>query len=386
MLGVCREVAVRSGLAVMAFGAVAGIWTAAQLFHAEWVAASRTEAGLRAAVKSVPGNSEYWNKLARVLAGSGRHMEAERAWERALEANPQAVEALLRLGIQAEMEGRFRLAERYLLAAAGADKGYDPRWALLNFYFRRGRWEDFWRWAPDACERAYSDRRPLFDLYWNSGASAAEVFEKGVVRSGRPTLRSYVHYLIGCGEIEATKPAAALLLKSARTDDASALRAYGEALLVAKRGRAAQAVWEELTRLGMASGQNSGFEWRVRNVQGAPVTLDAVSGEVRVAFSGRQPESCEILSRYVAMEPGSPYLLKFRYRTKGVPAGAGLRMVLAEKAVLDLGSDEWADAQMALEAGEADLGRVALRYTRARGYTRIEGTIWIREFRWERAR
>ncbi len=284
---------------------------------------------------------------------------------RAVGANPRSVEGLLGLGIQAEVDGRLAEAERYLLAAARVDRGYDPRWALLNFYFRRGRWVEFWRWGGEACSRAYGDLRPVFDLYWKTEAGAVEIFERGVARSGRRAVRAYFYYLVGRGELDAAGAAA---------KDAEELRAYGEALLRAGRGRAALAVWE------------GGFGWRVREVEGAPVILDAARGEIRVTFSGRQPESCEPLWRYAAMEPGARYRLRFRYRTEGVEAGAGLRMVAGETAALDLGSEEWTEAQMEIAAGEADLGRAALRYRRARGYTRIAGAVWVRDFRWERVR
>jgi hypothetical protein len=125
-----------------------------------------------------------------------------------------------------------------------------------------------------------------------------------------------------------------------------------------------------------------GFDWKL--VAPGTVGLSQLEhGGMRLEFDGRQPETCDLLSQYVALQPGRKYQLKTRFRTQGIPPGSGLRwsIVAGQKAVAtgEGLAGETTGEQITTFETPADAAplRLLLSYTRLPGTTRIRGTIWI---------
>ncbi|MDQ6708729.1 MAG: hypothetical protein M3Z85_22450, partial [Acidobacteriota bacterium] len=124
-----------------------------------------------------------------------------------------------------------------------------------------------------------------------------------------------------------------------------------------------------------------GFDWRLANIEGVSINYDAISPHLRIEFSGKQPESCEPLIAWVALEPLRKYRLACRYETAGIPPGSGLKWQLysaANGAQIIPGEA----AMAAVEFGTPEspqpgpqLWRLALVYQRAPGTVRIEGSV-----------
>ncbi|MGE5645828.1 MAG: hypothetical protein ACM336_08560 [Acidobacteriota bacterium] len=351
----------RLGLLLGAAGCLLAAYWAGRMAWAEILFVSGRAEG---AAALMPGNAEY-------LARAGD-------LEGAVRANPRDSESLVALGLRAEMRGDFAAAERWMLAAADCDRGYDPRWSLANFYFRRGNEAAFWKWGLAAAEMG-NDPRALWALYWRFSTDGAEIVRRGVPAT-RQALRSYVWFLMGWPEWGQAGPAAARLMARADPEDAQVLTAYCERLLGAGRGGEALALWEELGRRGLTL-PHTGFDWRLGRVEGVSASEGAAG--VRVSLSGSQPERCEVLWRYAAWEAGAAYALRFEYMTSGIRAGSGLRWRVRDGAGRtvaeseDLASEEWKRGEVRF-AGPEGLGRVSLGYVRAPGTVRVEGVVRVR--------
>ena len=127
-----------------------------------------------------------------------------------------------------------------------------------------------------------------------------------------------------------------------------------------------------------------GFDWRVAPVEGVSVSQEEHG--LRVTFSGHEPEECEALAQLVPLKENTRYELKFGYRTSGLGTGQGLGWrvtdensgsVLSEGSVLASEADQ--EGRLNFETPrECRLVRVALRYQRSPGTTRIEGFLTLR--------
>jgi len=133
--------------------------------------------------------------------------------------------------------------------------------------------------------------------------------------------------------------------------------------------------------------KSTGFDWRLHPPDGVTIVRQEGPPLVRVAFSGRQPEVCEILSKFMPLAPGKAYEFEFEYRTEGVALDTGLHWRLVDSVankdlIRDsprLSSQEWRRQRLDFTMpAKSDLGRLVLYYQRALGTTRIEGTLWLR--------
>src|SRR5215471_4555346 len=132
--------AIFKGLAIMAL-AIGGYFSA-RLAWADWRFRANTYASVRRAVELDPGNARYHAWLAEFEEYEGRDPAAELAIAASLNPNDSSI--WIRLGLRAESQRDFAQAEQFLVKAAGIDKLYAPRWALANYYARRGDAEQMW--------------------------------------------------------------------------------------------------------------------------------------------------------------------------------------------------------------------------------------------------
>ena len=129
-----------------------------------------------------------------------------------------------------------------------------------------------------------------------------------------------------------------------------------------------------------------GFDWRLANLPGLSVHYEETTPHLRIAFSGKQPESCEPLFAWVALQPLRKYRLTCRYETGKIPPGSGLKWQLYSAAnggqlipdAPSLSHEGQTTAQMEFRTPEAfQIGRLALAYQRAPGTVRIEGSVQL---------
>ena len=351
-----------------------------------------------------PGNARYQLREAELRAAAGE--DPQHALERAAKANPYDAEAWSRAGLAAEMDGKYSLAERCLSESARLSSLYEPRWTLANFYFRRGRMEEFWKWTRSGLEWAYGDRTPLFRLAWEAGVDGDEILNRAMGNDAK-VLNAYLHFLLATGRLEAAEGCAARLEGVADSSSRGALLAYAGRMIGARRPEQALAAWNALCArkllpyevLDAAAGRvltngdfahvplDTGFDWRMIRAAGVSMVPARNSGLMQVSFSGKQPESCELLWQFVPVRRGRDYCLRFEYQTEGVGRETGLAWRVsdavtgAELAVQSplLAGELWRSGSVRFTApAAAGCIRLTLAYGRMPGTTRIEGTLRLR--------
>lgn len=395
---------------VAALGAVvlgAALWGSVRLASADLLFSRGTRESLERGIGLAPDSSRHHARLAVLLDAEGDRAGATAALENAVAASPRDSASWIALGLRREVSGDFTSAERCLLQAARVDRTYDPRWTLANFYFRRDDHDGFWPWARRAAEMAHGDMRPLFRLCWNRAADPALILSRAIPE--RPeVLRQYLVFLLQQGSLEPAASLAAKIGGQAQPDDVPVLLDACDRLLESGDAAGTLAVWNALCMHSLVAGaalsplqgrsltngafrnvpSSRGLDWRLPPVEGVSISRAAASPFLRAAFSGRQPERCEVLWQYLPLLPAARYRFDFEYRTSGVQAGTGLRWRVtsvgegAGRPLADsfeLSSESWAKGAVSFETPpDFRLARVVLVYQRAPGTTRIEGAVWLR--------
>jgi hypothetical protein len=362
-----------------------------------------TVGGTEAAIALTPDQAEYHARLA-WLVSEDNPQKAKDALRRAVELNPWDAGSWIELGLRAEAEGDDSTAKQCLLRAAEVDKKFLPRWTLANYYFRHYDAAMFWFWAKEAAAMVYGDAQPLFQLCGRVEEDG-KLIDRLDIR--RPEVRAgYLSYLLGQNRVDLIGPTVHRLLEENRLADVPLLSTACERLLEARRVDEAAGVWNRLAEAGrvpfktpagegeqlVANGSfaappsSRGFDWRLPAVEGVSVSREEESRGLRVTFSGGEPEDCEALLQLVPLRGMMHYKLSFEYRTRGIASGAGLgwRITDAGSGTIlsqgpSLASEPDVEMQLSFETpAECRLVRLALRYHRTPGTTRMEGYLVVR--------
>jgi hypothetical protein len=137
-----------------------------------------------------------------------------------------------------------------------------------------------------------------------------------------------------------------------------------------------------------------GFDWHLPAVEGIEVSREEDPLGMRFTFAGVPPDNSETLVQLVPLRSRTPYQLRFVYRTRDIPAGAGFAWQITDALAGTLIRET--PTLLTESAGEAEapvslsfetppncrLVRLALRYRRNPGTTRhIKGFIVLRDVR-----
>jgi tetratricopeptide (TPR) repeat protein len=364
-------------LALVSLAAAA--WFSVRLARADAEFREGTPQGVARALELAPRNTAYLSLRALQVDYDGG--DPRPLLESIARLNPNASAPRIRLGLDAEVRGDLAGAERYLLDAARVDRQYEPRWTLANFYFRQQRTDDFWKWMRAALEVSYGDRTPAFDLCARAAPDNRTVMARAIPDQ-HDVIAAYLNYLLA-GKAQDALPVAARLSQFHDPADLPAL--YTEMDLLLERGsrEAARQIWINLGYADPTAAVTNpdfgpprvghGFDWRpVQNPGVTHVSLDTPPAH-RILFSGKQPESCELLRQYVGIRPGRRYLL--RWESRGV--GSGLAWRIATVTAPLRASDDWTSGQFSFVAAQ-DPGALALFYNRPLGEPRAEGSVELR--------
>ena len=392
--------------AILAAFALVSVWTV-RLAWADYRFRQQTLAGTRQAIRLEPDSAGYYVRLAAMIQESNPAASTA-ALQRAVTLNPWDSESWIELGLRAEAAGDLAGAERNLLRAASVDKQYLPSWSLANYYFRRDEADKFWFWAREALTMAYSDQAPLFNLCWKIASDGALIEQKLGIRTA-DMQANYLANLTNQNRVEPLPRAARKLLAWNREADRPVLLAACDRLIADDRASDAIQIWNKLAELHRIpyaalapdsgrsltdgdftkSPMSQGFDWRLPDVGGVATLLDERPAGLRISFSGRQPENCDVLDQIMPVMDGAGYKLRFLYRTSGIAPDTGLGwriMDLYGSKLLVLGESLASESEregtfsFKTPAGSR-LVRLRLAYQRALGTTRIEGFIVLRNLR-----
>jgi hypothetical protein len=391
-----RAMRLIAGLALLAIFGFAGYWSV-RVAWAESLARSDSRSEVRSAIRMAPADAEYHLRLASLLSRDG--MDPRPELIRAAALKPDDGRIWMLLAAESEARGDLAGAEQALRRAAQTSRQFEPRWRLANFYFRRGDAGQFWRWARDALPLTYDDPVPLFRLC-RQMPEADEALERILPDEPR-LLRGYLTFLAADKDLARADKVAAKLAPLAGTADLPDLLAYCDRSLGALRGDPALRIWNSLARRGLvqrapldpehgnfvSNGDftrepvGHGFDWRLApSLPGVNAVRIGPGGGLRITFSGRQPEICDLLWQWIPAG-GRDRRLCVQYRTAGVAPSSGLRLTVVdaasgkEIAAVPLSSDTWASAETHFPPR---LARIVLSYRRGPGTTRIEGSVELR--------
>lgn len=384
---------------VLAGLATAGAWSI-RAGWADYRIRQKTIAGTEEAIALTPDNAEYSTRLAQLMSDDDPQ-KAKVALRRAVSLNPWDARSWIDLGLRAEREGDNATTKLCLLRAADADREFLPRWTLANYYFRHDDAASFWFWAKEAVAMVYGDAQPIFRLCGRVEENG-KLIDRLEIRN--PEVRAgYLSYLLGQNRVDLIGPAVRRLLEDNRETDVPLLLTACERFLEATRVDEAVDLWERLAEAGrvpfgtpagkggqlLANGSftapptSRGFDWRLFGAEGISVSREGELRGLRITFSGSEPEDCEPLVQLVPVRGNMECELRFEYRTQGIASGAGLgwRITDARGGALlregpSLASEADAERQLLFETpAECRLVRLALKYHRAPGTTRMEGFL-----------
>jgi hypothetical protein len=380
-------------------------WYAVVLAVADAAFRQNTLASVQTAVRLVPSNAGYHALLAEILEEAGSSPDPE--LQKATVLSPHESRYWIRRAFRAEVERKYDESERLLMEANRVDRGFDPRWALMNYYFRRGNLPAFWKSAKAALEMSYGDLNPIFRLCLDANPDPS--FTAGMLPPRRFILLSFFSYLLQHKQMESISPIAARLAAGAETEDVSLLLNYCD-LQMGHDNSSSLTVWNSLcqrhlvgfselvpdrgsivtnTDLVTAS-LRQGFDWRYGGTPGiASRPLDTGQG-ISFEITGFQPDSVALLEQEIPLAPGKQYILNYEYRLIGVQPDSGLQWLVRRAGGGAVGDDsmiatspvlsggDWNTGHMRFSSGQFNAGKLVLQYRRSPGTLRWKGTVQIR--------
>ncbi len=382
---------------------VAASYFALRMGVADTAARRETVEGLGLAVRLEPGNADFHRWLAIALLPQDP-ARSEREFREAFRLNRFDAQSRMRLAALLETQGRLEEAEQGLLETTKYDRTFQPRWSLANFYFRRERLEEFWKWIRSSVEMSYGDRTPIFELAAATGET--KLAERLGIEKDEVWL-GYLYWGLGKAPASEVKTAALGVARAKQPNGPALAAACGRLMDLGDIGGALE-VWNAGAEAGVvAAGAaargaitngefkavpgGSGFDWVADKPQGVTVLRETEQGGLRIRMNGNQPENCRLLAQRVAVDRGAAYKVQVKYRTFGLKEKSGLRWgVWSAKGLVG----KPAEYLWAVDGGEAEFGFrapadadwvwLALAYERPAGQVRAEGEVGIESVAMER--
>lgn len=378
----------------------AGAWLSIRLSRADVLFRQNTSASVKRAVELDPWNGRYRAWLAEILENEGA--DATAALAEAARLNPMDSRVWIRRALNAELGGDVAEAERLLLHAAQIDRLLEPRWTLMNFYFRVRNEPEFWKWSRAAFDMSYGDRSALFELCWRMSGDASQVDARAI-----PPLYSirlqFLEFLTARGQMPQAAQVAERLIENAAVADSPVYVRCVEALLKGGHPWEAVRLWNALCRRRMlphdevnpdrpvtngrfaAFPSGAGFDWRLHAGQGANAVMPA-DGGLKISLSGKQPDRATLLSQTVVVEPRDSYRIRIRYSTSGFAGRSGLRARFDGAATAEFTAGAEQEALLDVTTGGSAVTAIDIGYERPLGHVRGEGSLTLREVSLERVR
>jgi hypothetical protein len=390
----------RTCLAILLLsGATYGIIQASRLSLADLLSRRDTIADLERAAHLTPMNADYHARIAAIDASREDELTT------ALHENPWMASWWILQSVRQEQDGDVVAAERSLLHANQVSRYYVPRWSLAAFYYRQENRPKFQEWARAALSVGYGAPESLFRMAQRLSLSSDEIL-RTIVPDDPEKVEAFQRLALSDNDLAAARLGAIRLLTLDAKSRLVGILDVSDALFRAAQvsdaadiwNRAVQARWFDSLSIDPGSGKSTAseqpgkpstersFDWRHPAVEGIARSVSDGDGSLRLEFSGTEPESCELLSVYSALQPGSRYEAVIRYRLEGIAAGAGLRLAIEPLSsgpplldgLLTTGGENFQDQTFPFIAPPLlTPTRLILRYYRSSGTSLIEGRLSI---------
>ena len=383
-------------------------WYAALLARADVAFGAfgeNTLIGVSSAVRLAPGNAAYHALLAEFIEASGGNPDHE--LEMATDLSPHESKYWIRRAFRAEVEQQYGPSEHFLQEALKVDHGFDPRWALMNYYFRRGDSASFWKYTREALEMSYGNLDPIFRLCL---AVSDDPSVTRRVLPPHPQIRlGFLTYLIANGYVGSAAGIADEVASEVRADDSSALLDYCDRQ-IGHDNESAVRVWNALCRrrivpftelspqrghivtngdFAVASFQRV-FDWKYGTNEAIAIRPAEDGRAVAINIRGDQPDSIVLMQQEIPLSPGREYAVQYEYRLVGPPGDSGVHWVIRRQGQNEVGGSgsmaispvllgsDWNGGKMLFSAGQLDVATLALEYRRTPGTIRWKGAVQIR--------
>ncbi|MEZ5402136.1 MAG: hypothetical protein R2729_20855 [Bryobacteraceae bacterium] len=276
-----------------------------------------------------------WNVNYRLLRATPADLEAARR------IAPDRSAVWIALGLERETAGDNAAAERHLLRAASLDATFAPSWSLMNFYFRRGRSGDFWKWAAKGVRLTEGDVTGVYRLAVAEGGADAAWNRLAPFRPDAQ--RQFVDLALQLDPAPtAGYSAGEALARAGRAKDREALLSLCERAIAAGYPARATGVWNAMAaaglhRLGMLDPESgrvltnggfreapsgTGFDWRLPDRRGA--SLHPSASGLSIELTGMESGPAVLLRQVLPAIPGARYRLEGRFRAVRGSAAEGL--------------------------------------------------------------
>jgi hypothetical protein len=394
---------------------ILGIFWSVRLARADYESSQADPVRVIRACQLAPGSAQYWLRAAQVREIDQPDDPAvDNGIARALAINPRYTDAWMARAVREETRGRLEEAERNYLIAAKADHMYKPSWALANFYLRQQKLDHFWIYARK-CLEVVEPRRlepfsynpaPVFDLAWRVTQDAREIRAR-LLPPRHFILVDYLDYLGEHNLADAGADVAVDLAAYEDPGDNYVLLNFCDRLIHLAKARRAVDIWNAMARHGLIHAERLdpeqgssltnrdlkrafervGFDWRLPPAEGVMQNHFPDTGEVRLEFSGDQPDGVLTLHQSVPVLPGGAYRLQFRYRTERMAQADGLSWQLwdyAGQRAIPVTckltpNQDWVTGEACFTIPKnMSIARLGLESRRANGSTRIHGTLALR--------
>ncbi len=369
---------------------------ASYLFHQD------TAKSVPAAVGLVPYKAEY---LARLAAWQPDQRIA--LLHRAVALNPFDYESWIQLGLISELQDKNTAqAERYYLEAAAVNHMFLPKWTLANFYFRRQKLPEFFRWAKETLAITPYSSDPVFAQMWLLTQQPSVI--SAAIPDRARILLQYAWFLSNNSQFTAIPPVVDRLVRVVDGSDPhlwgrdDLLATIEDRLLASADLGGALQVWSRMERGGWlhegvpspsrpvtngdftAPFYGHGFDWQIDPVDGAAVDHFLDEKAVRITLSGDQPESCVLLQQYVPIDPVRSYRLQWSAVAGQIERPRGLAWHIHPMGIeshTDQASGDLLGAPSAWDfraPARVKLCLLTLEYARPLGVVRARGSVSLR--------
>jgi hypothetical protein len=380
--------------------AFTGGWTHARLAVACLLADAGDAARWRIAVRLAPEDARLQLRYAQSGFSPG-----ERAFEEALRTAPRWAQAHLAYAAWLDGEGRGQEAERRYLEASSLDAGMRPRFALANYYYRAGNQAAFLEWSKRAAAVPRANLEGIFALAERATPDVAAALRE-ILPPQPEAWRQCLDYYLRRQQWRTVRWVADRLAPEARREDTGRLLWYADFELLFGDPRLSLQVWNRLVGAGGTPGPplspaagpwlanpsweaaptHRAFDWRIREEEGASVTIAGRPRALRLELSGKQPPGGDFVQQFVYLTPARRYRFSLEARAEGLAEPSGLAWVAldgrtgAPLAELPLATTGWKTHHLDFRCPALQpLVRLALRYARPPGWPRAAGWAEFRE-------
>ncbi len=392
--------AVRRILTVLAlFSLVLLGWYSLQLARSDSLYRQNTPETVARAIHLARGNAEHHELLAEHLESLGRDPDFELA--EATRLSPFESRYWIRRAFRAEVERKYSDAQKFLLAARQVDNGFDPRWALMNYYFRREQMPEFWAATTDTLRMSYGNINPVFRLCLAANPDPGQI--RKVLPPGRPYLLALLRYL-EAERMDSTAQLANELSQDMKPAEADLFLDYCRRQAGRDNG-AAVPIWNALCVRKVLpfqplapdrgaivtngtlspSAAAYAFDWQYPDSKGVSAGPRSEADSFALVLDGTQADDIVLAAEELPLSRGKAYEIAYEYRLVGDSPDSGLtwtvRSGTGELLVRSpiLNSRDWATGQLRFPSGDRQGARLQLEHARTPATPRWSGTVQIRQ-------